>query len=159
MAANQAPLPTTAARAVRQIRLDGRSFYATPCKFFIDVPLDMSGCILGAVREAAKAGLRVVPGGLMLVCDTHYRGAVLVEVMADAMGQSNVVVVGGSLLARDLPPKGAKLRAELDELVRWSLEIGLEVTGCYVRYEPVGSLPGALRPAEIFASVNGELEE
>jgi len=143
---------------VRSDHWQARTFYASPCKFFIDVPLDMSGCIVGAVHEASRLGLSPRPGGQLLVTDTLFRGAVLVEVAPPVQAHPQVVTIGGDVLARDLPQKGAKLRGELDELVRWALEIGQEVTGCYVRYEPAGNLPGLVRPAEVFAAVRGEAD-
>ena len=148
--------PRGPAREVRIEHWSARTFYASQCRFFIDVPLDMSGIVLGAIREAMQHGLRLLPGGATLATDTLYRGAVLIEVQDDGREDHNIVRMSGELLARALPDKGVRLRAELDELVRWSIDIGYDVTGCYIEYSPHESIPGAVRPSTVFASIKGE---
>ncbi len=150
------PPPSGPSRAVRAERWLGRTFYASQCRFFLDVPLDMSGMIANASREATQHGHHVTLGGLTLATDAIYRGAVLVEVQDPGIPLANVVRLDGEVLGRALPERGAKLRAELDELARWSLDLGLEVTACYVQYEARGSLPGSVRATHVYASVRGE---
>ena len=134
---------------------DRRVFYAAPCRYFIDVPLDMTGCILGATREATDANFKLLEGGSILATDALYRGAILVEIEDDGSEAPNIVRVDDlELLARELPTRGANLRAELDELVRWSIDLGHDVTAVYVRYEKVP--PGAMRPTQVYAAVRGE---
>lgn len=148
---------TGAGRAVRVERWVGRAFYASACRFFLDVPLDMTGLILNATREAVQHGHTLVPGGAILATDTIYRGAVLLEIVDPRLhGMMNVVRVDGEVLARGLPEKGLRLRSELDELVRWSNDLGHEVTGCYVQYEHRGSIPGAVKASQVFATIRGE---
>jgi len=142
---------------MREVRVEQwrrRAFYASHCRFFIDVPLDMSGMILNAAREATQHGYRLIPGGATLATDAIFRGAVLVEIER-AVGH-DVVQFDGEVLARLLPEKGLQLRAELNELKRWSLDIGYEVTGCYVEYAMRDSSPGRVRPHAVYATINGE---
>jgi hypothetical protein len=139
---------------VRVERWSGRTFYASHCRFFIDVPLDMSGIIMTAAREATQHGYRLISGGATLATDAIYRGAVLVEIER-AVG-ANVVQFDGELLARVLPEKGLQLRAELNELKRWSVDIGYELTGCYIEYAIRASTPGRVRPHAVYATIQGE---
>lgn len=145
------PGPT---REVRVEEWRRRTFYASHCRFFIDVPLDMSGIIMNAAREATQHGYRLLPGGATLATDAIYRGAVLVEI-EHAIGQ-NVVHFDGELLSRVLPDKGMQLRAELNELKSWAVDIGYEITGCYVEYAMRGSMPGRVRPHAVYAMIQGE---
>lgn len=144
------------AREVRVERWEGRAFYASQCRFFIDVPLDMSGIILSAQREALEHGFKIIPVGATLATDALFRGAVLIEIADDGRNEHNVVRMGGELLSRALPERGVQLRSELDELVRWSVDLGYEVTGCYIEYAPRGSIPGAVRPTKVYATIRGE---
>ncbi|MGZ3419017.1 MAG: hypothetical protein ACXVEE_14195 [Polyangiales bacterium] len=149
--------PPSANRAVRVERWSSRSFYASACRYFLDVPLDMTGLILNATREAQQHGHMLVPGGAILATDSVYRGAVLLEIVDPRLaGLMNVVQIDGEVLARALPEKGLRLRSELDELVRWSNDLGHEVTGCYVQYEHRGSIPGAVKASQVFATIRGE---
>jgi len=152
---NSSRAPESASREVRVERWTQRAFYATQCRFFIDVPLDMTGMINGAIREANARGIKLRPGGTIFATDAIYRGAVLVELDSTA-GVPDAVHLDTEVLARALPPKGIRLRAELDELVRWSLDLGYEVTGCYVQYEATGTIPGSVRATQVFATVRGE---
>src|SRR4051812_3313047 len=77
--------PVSASRPVRTERWENRAFFASPCRFFIDVPLDMTGCITGAVREADDMGLPVLAGGDVFATDALYRGAVLVELELESL--------------------------------------------------------------------------
>jgi hypothetical protein len=143
-------------RAVRVERWNGRAFYASACRFFLDVPLDMTGLVMNATREAMQHGLTLVPAGTVLATDSLYRGAILLEIVDPGMQLMNVVRFDGEVLGRALPEKGVRLRAELDELVRWSNDLGHEVTGCYVQYEHRGSIPGLMKPSQVFATIRGE---
>ena len=145
----------TSRREVRIERWAARAFYASPCRYFIDLPLDMTGSVINARRDAVGAGHALLDGGSVYATDTHYRGAILVEIHPDRRADPNVVALQGEFLSRQLPPKGVKLRKELDELVRWSLDLGLEVSGVYVQYEEDGSL---VRPTNVFAALRGEGE-
>ncbi len=145
----------TSRREVRIERWAARAFYASPCRYFIDLPLDMTGSVINARRDAVAAGHVLLEGGSVYATDTHYRGAMLVEIHPERGADPNVVALQGEFLSRQLPPKGVKLRKELDELVRWSLDLGLEVSGVYVQYEEDGSL---VRPTNVFAALRGEGE-
>lgn len=146
----QSPSPP---RPVRTERWHRRAFFASPCRFFIDLPLDMTGCIHGALHEAARAGLRRPEGGELFATDALFRGAILVEV-EDHDGAADLVRVDGvDLLGREVPERGVRLRVELDELVRWSMELGHEVSAVYVRYE-LGE--PAARPVDVFAALRGD---
>jgi hypothetical protein len=153
--------PVSHSRPVRTEHWRARAFYASPCRFFIDVPLDMTGCIHGAVREAHSLGLPVLDGGEVFATDALYRGAVLVELELDVIATpptgSIVRVHELDLLARVLPERGVRLRAELDELVRWSLDLGHDVSAVYVQYGQTQT--GAVRATEVFAALRPEKEE
>ncbi len=140
-------------REVRIERWAARAFYASPCRYFIDLPLDMTGSVINAQRDAVAAGHALLDGGAVYATDTHYRGAILVEIQPHRRFDANVVALEGEFLSRQLPLKGVKLRTELDELVRWSLDLGLQVGGVYVQYEPDR---GLVRPTGVFAALRGE---
>lgn len=148
--------PAGPAREVRVERWASRTFYASACRFFLDVPLDMTGLILNATRDAAQRGHRLLLGGAVLATDAIYRGSVLVEIVDEGVTAHDVVRIDGEVLARALPEKGLRLRSELEELVRWSTDLGHEVTGCYVLYENRGSMPGAVKPTQVYATLRGE---
>lgn len=150
---NSSP-PPGPTREVRVERWRARTFYASHCRFFLDVPLDMTGMIMNAAREATEHGFRVVPAGMTLATDAIYRGAVLIEI-EPAIG-STVISFDGELLARVLPEKGVQLRAELKELTRWADDIGYEITGTYVEYAVRDSSPGRVRPHAVYATLRGE---
>ena len=145
------PGPT---REVRVEEWRRRTFYASHCRFFIDVPLDMSGMIISAAREATERGYRLIAGGATLATDAIFRGAVLVEIER-AVG-TDVVHFDGELLARVLPDKGVQLRSELNELKKWAVDIGFDITGTYVEYAMRSSTPGRVRPHAVYATISGE---
>jgi hypothetical protein len=145
-----APGPT---REVRVERWRARTFYASHCRFFLDVPLDMTGMIMNAAREATEHGFRVVTGGVTLATDAIYRGAVLVEI-EPAIG-ATVMHFDGELLVRVLPDKGVQLRSELKELTRWADDIGYEITATYVEYAMRDST-GRVRPHAVYATIRGK---
>lgn len=148
--------PRQPSREVRIERWGTRAFYASQCRFFLDVPLDMSGMVLGAVREATAHGCHVIPGGATLATDALFRGAVLIEIADDGRADHNIVRITGEMLSRALPEKGVRLRTELAELTRWSSDLGYEVTGCYIEYTATGSQAGSVRPTTVYASIRGE---
>ena len=151
--ASQVRLGGQPMREVRVERWVGRLFYATPCRFFIDVPLDMSGCVAAALRDAVAAGCRLAEDGEVLATDSIFRGAILVEV--EPIDSVNLVVLDTEVLARGLPEKGVRLRKELDELVRWAIDLGHDVAALYVRFEPTGTIPGAMKPTHVYAAIQG----
>lgn len=148
--------PKGPSREVRVERWKHRAFYASPCRFFIDVPLDMSGIVAAAVRDCTVHGYHLVPGGMTLVTDAIFRGAALVEITDPRPEDTHVVRIDGELLARALPEKGVKLRAELDELVRWAVDLGFEIGGCYVQYELSTVSGSAVRATQVYAPISGE---
>jgi len=114
----------------------------------------MSGCVAAARREATERGFRFPLLGDVLATDSLYRGAILVEIEPGGPESSHVLQLDTEVLARELPEKGVRLRSELDELVRWSMDLGHEVTALYVQYQS-GDIPGAVRAAHVFASIKG----
>ncbi len=149
------PPPSGPAREVRLEQWDRRTFYAAACRFFIDVPLDMSGIVSAAQREAQNSGFALKFGVPAYATDSIYRGAVLLELEADPGFDGNHIVrLNGEVLVRALPQKGVKLRAELSELGRWAKDIGYEVDASFIAYEMSGSLPaGNMKPTQVFATV------
>ena len=142
------------AREVRIERWAGRPFYVVACPFRVDLPLDMSGCIVSALRETIGAGHRRPHGGLILASDARGRGAVYIEVDPPRTDDSRVCWIEGDLLTRALPPPPTPLRAEVDELVRWSGELAREVGIFYVSFAP-GEGPRAFRPVRLLAALDG----
>jgi hypothetical protein len=140
-------------RVVRSESWSSRIFYAAACRFFIDVPLDMTGCIHAGLLETVEHGLEPLPGGDLLLTDSLYRGAVLVEIARPAkIADRHVVELSGlELLSRELPSSGVRMRAELDELTRWSFDLGHQVKALYVRYARVP--PGIMRPTTVYAAL------
>ena len=149
-------------RPVRCERWDERTFYAFPCAFLLDVPLDMTGCIQAARRAATGAGLDPIADGDVLATDALFRGAVLVQIAADPRLASSedphvVRLRGAELLSRELPERPVRLRAELDELARWSRELGHDFAAVYVRYDaPAG---GSARPRALFVALRDDSHE
>ena len=148
--------PKGPSREVRVERWRHRTFYASPCRLFMDVPLDMSGIVAAAVRDCMTHGYHLVPGGMTLVTDSIFRGAALIEISDPRPDDPHVIRLGGELLARGLPERGVKLRAELDELVRWAVDLGYEVAGCYVQYDLNPTTGNGLRAVQLFAPLRGE---
>ena len=146
--------PSAVSREVRLEHWGHRCFYAAACRFFIDVPLDMSGIVLAGQREALSAGFPLKPAAAAYATDSIYRGAVLLELASDpGIEGSHLVRLEGEVLVRALPPKGVRLRAELAELARWAEDLGYEVNGLFVVYESGGTMPGGMRATQVFAPV------
>jgi hypothetical protein len=148
--------PKGPSREVRVERWKQRAFYASPCRFFIDVPLDMSGIVRAAVRDCVTHGHHPAPGGMTLVTDAIFRGAALIEITDPRPDDPHVVRIDGEMLGRELPPKGVKLRAELDELVRWAVDLGFELGGCYVQYELRKDTGSGIRATQVYAPISGQ---
>lgn len=142
------------AREVRIERWSSRTFYVVPCPFRVDLPLDMSGCIVGALRDTGSAGHRRVAGGAILASDALHRGAIYVEVEPARMEDPMITSMSADVLARALPFQPGGLRAEVDELLRWSNELGHEVGTFYVGFAP-GEGPRSFRPTRLFAMLDG----
>lgn len=145
-------LPPVSSRPVRHEFWARRTFFASPCRFFIDVPLDMTGCIHAALRDAQDHGVVRKESGAILATDALFRGAILIEVDADTPSPTELVRIHDvELLARELPTRRVNLRAELDELVRWSIDLGHDVVAMYVDYQL--QPPGIAQATEIFAAL------
>lgn len=141
------------AEAVREVRIErwsGRAFYVVSCGFRVDLPLDMSGCIVAALRETSQEGHRRIPGGALLATDARSGGAIFVEVAAPQVDDPRVSWLHGEVLARALPSGPTPLRGEVDELVRWSGELGHHVASFYVGFTAAES-PKMFRPSRLFA--------
>lgn len=148
--------PPTSSRPVRTERWERRAFYAFPCTFLLDVPLDMTGLIHGARGAATQVGLDPLTSGDVLATDSVQRGAVLVEIEDDGrIGPDVVRIDAVELLVRELPDKQARLRVELDELVRWARELGHDVGAVYVRYD---TSTRTARPIAVFAALRGDTD-
>jgi hypothetical protein len=149
-------------RVVRLERWETRSFHVVPCPFRVDLPLDMSGCIAAALHDAMRAGHRRVPGGLILATDrapdavgaarARRDGAIFIEV--DPSTDPSLALVEGDLLVRGLPNVGARLRSEVDELLRWAFELGHDVDGFYVGFA-AGEGPRSFRATRLIAALDG----
>lgn len=143
--------PSSPQSSVRLEHWPDRVFYTSICRYFLDVPLDMSGVVASAVQEAQGAWLQVTPGGLVLATDGLYRGAMLIQIEPPAFQAPHVMVLGGAFVARDLPSKGVRLRAEFQELVRVGGSFGVEVNVGYVQYAQAAP-GGAWRPQRMYGA-------
>lgn len=116
----------------------------------------MTGMIAGAMRATTAAGHRALEGGDVLLTDSIHRGAILVEIDgATASGGDVLRIESVELLVREVPSKPGRLRAELDELVRWSRELGHEVAAIYVRYDRTDRVA---RPLSMFVALRGDTD-
>lgn len=151
-------------RVVRLERWTSKAFHVVPCRFGVDLPLDMSGCIVAALQDTMQAGHRRLPGGLVLASDRSVgtdrslrNGAIFVEVQP-AHDDASIAWLEGDLLVRSLPARPSGLRSEVDELLRWSTELGHDVGTFYVGFTP-GEGPRSFRPARLFAALDGAIVE
>lgn len=146
----------------REVRLERwdrpRAFHVVPCTFRVDVPLDMSGCIVSALRATMSRGLRRVPGGQILASDARRSGAVFVEVESPDEEDSTLAWLEGDLLSRALPSEGARIRTDVDELMRWALMLGHDVDSFYVGFVAAEG-PRAFRPTRLLAALDGGIVE
>jgi hypothetical protein len=140
------------AREVRIERWVGRSFYVSASHFRVDLPLDMSGCIAAALRDARSEGHRRTPGGAILASDARRGGAIFVEVERSSVDDDAVVRLDAEVLARRLPIDTPRLRPEVDELMRWSTELGHGIAAFYVGFA-AGEGPRSFRPTRLFAAL------
>ena len=145
-------------RVVRLERWNPRCFVVVACPFRVDLPLDMGGCITAALHEAMHSGHRRVPGGLILASDRHphvlaaaRNGAIFVEV--EASNDPTLAWLEGDLITRALDST-TRLRSEVDELMRWSLELGHDVDNFYVGFAP-GEGPRNFRATRLLAALDG----
>lgn len=149
-------------RVVRLERWETRSFHVVPCPFRVDLPLDMGGCIAAALHDTMRAGHRRTPGGMILATDrapdavgaarVRRDGAIFVEV--DPSDDPTLAMIEGDLLTRALPPTGGRVRGEVDELMRWALELGHDVDGFYVGFA-AGEGPRSFRATRLIAALDG----
>lgn len=149
-------------RVVRLERWEARAFHVVPCPFRVDLPLDMSGCIVAALQDAMRAGHRRTPGGAILASDRSAvprddtgaaralrNGAIYVQV-DPTHDDPALQWLDGDLLARSLSPSGGGLRGEVDELLRWSNELGHDVESFFVGFAP-GEGPRSFRAVRLLA--------
>jgi len=149
-------------RVVRLERWETRSFHVVPCPFRVDLPLDMSGCIAAALHEAMRAGHRRVAGGLILATDrapdavgaarARRDGAIFIEVEPNP--DPALATIEGDLLVRGLPHANARVRGEVDELVRWAFELGHDVDTFYVGFAAAEG-PRSFRATRLIAALDG----
>jgi len=137
-------------REVRIERWIGRSFYVSASPPDVDVPLDFNGCIAAALRDARVEGHRRTPGGAILASAGH---RIFVEVERSAVDDPSVVRLDAEVLARRLPIDAARLRPEVDELMRWSGELGHAIAAFYVGFT-AGEGPRSFRPTRLFAALD-----
>ncbi|MGZ6067646.1 MAG: hypothetical protein ACXWUG_30995 [Polyangiales bacterium] len=156
----QAAFAHDPSRVVRLERWQSRAFHVVACPFRVDLPLDMSGCIVSALKDTMSAGHRRMPRGLVLASDRRAGtsgGAIFVEV--EPMSDDPAIAwIEGDLLVRALPSSSNPLRHEVDELVRWSGELGRGVDSFYVGFTP-GEGPRSFRPARLFAALEDVVVE
>lgn len=145
-------------RVVRLERWNARCFVVVPCPFRVDLPLDMGGCITAALHEAMHSGHRRVPGGLILASDRQpnvlaaaRNGAIFIEV--EPSNDPALAWIEGDLLTRALDST-TRLRAEVDELIRWSFELGHDVDNFYVGFA-AGEGPRSFRATRLLAALDG----
>jgi hypothetical protein len=143
-------------REVRVERWNLRAFYASPCRFFLDLPLDMTGIVVSTVDEAVAAGHVLSSGGLVLATDAYFRGAVLLEIEDPGTFAPGVVRLDFEVLSRALPARGLDVRGEIAELARWSRDLGHEVTAWFVEYARREDRPTALRAKHLHGALRGE---
>jgi hypothetical protein len=152
-------------REVRIERWIGRSFYVAASPFRVDLPLDVSGCIAAALRDARIEGHRRTPGGAILASDARRGGSadcgiaptsraprIFVEVERSAVDDPAVVRLDAEILARRLPRDAPRLRPEVDELMRWSNELGHAIAAFYVGFTAAEG-PRSFRPTRLFAAL------
>lgn len=146
-------------RVVRLERWNARCFLIVPCPFRVDLPLDMSGCIAAALHETMHSGHRRLPGGMILASDRQpnapsaaRNGAIFVEI--EPGNDPTLAWIEGDLLVRALAPTAPRLRAEVDELVRWSTELGHDVDSFYVGFTAAEG-PRSFRPTRLLATLDG----
>ena len=143
-------------REVRIERWSSRAFFVVPCPFRVDLPLDMSGCVVAALRDTMREGYRRPARGAILASDARGRGAVFVEIEAPSRPDPRVTVIDAECLARALPGRSSGLRAEVEELVRWSDQLGRDVGAFYVAFA-ASEAPGSFRPVTLVAALDAAL--
>lgn len=144
-------------REVRIEQWDERRFFISACAFKLGLPLDMSGCIVSAMRDLREGTHRRAPGGLILATDARLGGAIMIEVETtnDAQTDGTLSSLSGELLSRALVGSLAAMRHEVDELRRWGGELGRSVTGFYVSYVD-GPRPRSFLPTRVLGHLDGD---
>ena len=141
-----------AAREVRIERWSGRSFYVA--QHYVDAPFDTSACIAAALRDARCEGHRRTRGGAILATDARAGGSprIFVEVEPSAVDDPAIARIDAEILARRLPFSPTSLRGEVDELLRWSRELGHAIAAFYVEF-CAGEGPRSFRPTRLYAAL------
>lgn len=156
------PAVEPAPNSSREVRIEQwgeRRFFISACSFKLGLPLDMSGCIVSAMRDLREGTHHRAPGGLILATDARLGGAIMieVEVTSDAATDGTLTSLSGELLSRALVGSLTATRHEVDELKRWGGELGREVTGFYVSYVE-GPRPRSFLATRILGHLDGEEE-
>ncbi|MFI5296842.1 MAG: hypothetical protein ACHREM_01980 [Polyangiales bacterium] len=147
----------------REVRIEQwarRAFFISPCAFKLGLPLDMSGCIVSAMRDLREGPYRRAPGGLILATDARLGGAIMIEVETSEEHSVDGVLssLSGDLLARAVVGSLTGMRLEVDELKRWGGELGRDVTGFYVAYVE-GPRPRSYVATRILGHLDGDEEQ
>ncbi len=145
-------------REVRIERWESRAFFVVPCPFRVDLPLDMSGCIVSALQEAMREGYRRPRRSAILASDARGRGAVFVEIEPPEHHDSRVLQLDTECLVRALPGRASGLRGDVEELVRWSDQLARGIGAFYVAFAPAEG-PRCFRPAALVATLDGDVVE
>jgi hypothetical protein len=164
----KAALESPDARVVRLERWEARAFHVVPCPFRVDLPLDMGGCVAAALHDTMRAGHRRIVGGMILASDRHAAtrtsvtrsicdGAIFIEV-EPRDDDPALTWIEGDVLSRALPGTSSRLRQEVDELLRWSGELGNDVDAFYVGFS-AGEGPRSFRPSRLLAALDGGVVE
>ena len=160
------PLSQAPASNGREVRIEqwlSRTFFVAPCAFRVDLPLDLSGCIVAALKEVREGIYRRSPSGVILASDARRGGAIFIEVETpwQVTHDRTITTIEGDMLTRSLAASatgGAALRTEVDELVRWSSELGREIGGFYMAFTE-GTRPRTFLPTRLVAQLDGDEAE
>jgi hypothetical protein len=149
--------PPSSSREVRIEQWGERRFFISACSFKLGLPLDMSGCIVSAMRDLREGTHRRAPGGLILATDARLGGAIMIEVEVtnDAATDGTLSSLQGELLSRALVGSLAGMRHEIDELKRWGGELGRDVTSFYVSYVE-GARPRSFLATRVLGHLDGD---
>jgi hypothetical protein len=132
-----------------------RYFYASVCRFFFDVPLDLTGIVAFSMAEAKAARFTLHPSRFVLATDSIFRGALLVEIESPSEGSSpgvrpaSVITLAGDVIVKPLTAPKLRLRADANELRDHASDLSREVSAYYFQYSDINSV----RPLKIFATL------
>jgi hypothetical protein len=135
-----------------------RHFYASVCRFFFDVPLDLTGIVAFSMTEAKAAGFVLHSSRFVLATDSLYRGALLVEIELPQEPSyararpSSVVTLAGDVIIKPLNEPKLRLRADAMELADHAMQLGREVGAYYFQYSDLGSS----RPVKIIGMLRSQ---